>query len=201
MKMFHILFLLPLLLLSGCGYRFDGGGEKISVSVPYVQGDHEGELTEALVWALSRSPSFRYTHGEGDWILQVRFLKSANDRIGYRYDRRNDKNGTRRKNIVGIENRKTSTVEVTVLSAATGCRVLGPQVVRAHADYDYVDPNYIGDLAFDNLDGQQETSIAFSLGQLDSVGAAGEDATYPIFRRLARTIVEGMLASGGECDP
>ncbi|NGX37814.1 MAG: hypothetical protein K1000chlam2_00977 [Chlamydiae bacterium] len=189
------LALLLLLALCACGYHFDGG-EKIAVSVPYVIGDQEGELTDSLIWALSRTANFRYTQDEGDWILKAKVVDTFNDRIGYRYDR-DPKTGDIRKNVMGTENRKSITVEVSVVNGTTGKLILGPQKVKADADYDYVDPNSLRDVSFiDPATGVRTTSIAFSLGQLDSVGAAGEDATYPIYHLLARKIVDGMLATG-----
>ena len=184
-----------LLILSACGYHFDGR-EKIAVSVPYVVGDQEGELTDALIWALARTPNFRYTDEEGDWVLKAKIVNTTNDRIGYQYDR-DPISGKLRTNVVGTENRKAITVEVSVMNAATGKLILGPQKVKAEADYDYVDPNSLRDLSFINpVTGVRETSIAFSLGQLDSVGAAGEEAAQPIYRSLARKIIDGMIASG-----
>lgn len=186
-----------LCILTACGYRFDGG-EKIAVCVPYVVGDFQGELTDALVVALSETANFRYSKHSADWILKVKILGIKNDRIGYRYDRR-DKSGELRKNVIGIENRKGINVEVSVENATTGKLVLGPQIIEADADYDYVDPNSLQDLSFiDPATGTRTTSIGFSLGQLDSVGAAGEDAIYPIYKRLAQKIVDGMIASGDE---
>lgn len=82
-----------------------------------------------------------------------------------------------------------------------GKPVIGPQTIKAFADYDYVDSNSLQDLSFiDPSTGTRVTSIAFSLGQLDSVGSAGEDALHPIYRQLAQKIVEGMVASGDWTD-
>lgn len=181
--------------LAGCHYHLENG-ERIAISVPYVTGDFEGELTDALIWAISRAPQFHYTHGEGDWTLKVKILGEDNDRIGYKYDR-DKKSGELKNNLIGIENRKTITVEVTLVSNATGCNLIGPQVVKADATYDYFDQNSLKDLTFIDLEGTTQTSVAFSLGQLDSVGAAGEDATYPIYRILAQKIVEGIIGTGG----
>jgi hypothetical protein len=200
-KKFHIRFLNLLrysflLLFSSCGYHIDGE-DAISVSVPYVIGDYEGELTDALTSALSQSANFRFTNGQGDWILKAKILRATNDRIGYRYDR-DPKSGKLRDNVIGIENRKGITVEVQVIDAYTGKQVLGPQVIKASSDYDYTDSNSLQDLSFiDPKAGHRITSIDFSLGQLDSVGSAGEDAIYPIYKRLAQRIIDGMIASGG----
>ena len=89
-------------------------GEKISISVPYVVGDYEGALTEALARAISRTANFEYSKDDGDWILNAKIIKTNNDRIGYRYDR-DPKSGDLRKNIIGTENRKEISVEVSVL--------------------------------------------------------------------------------------
>jgi len=185
-----------LIFLSACGYHFDGG-DPIAVSVPYVIGDFEGELTDALISALSRSASFQYAKGQGDWILKAKIIGTTNDRIGYRYDR-DPKSGELRDNVMGIENRKTISVEICIEDATTGKQILGPQIVKAGSDYDYVDPNSLQDLSFiDPKAASRTTSIAFSLGQLDSVGSAGENAIYPIYHKLAQKIIDGMIASGG----
>jgi len=189
-----VLLFIITLALSSCGYRFDGG-EKITVSVPYVQGDFEGELTDALVSALSHTSQFRYTQGQGDWTLKAKILNTDNQRIGFRYDRRPDKEGQRRKNIVGVENRKEISIEVKVVNSTTDALVWGPHIVKADATYDYVDPNALQDVAVVNL-GTDVPSVSYSLGQLDEVAAAGEDAIYPIYRRLARRVVEGLIIAG-----
>lgn len=188
-----VLFLI-FISFSSCRYSL-GGGERIAISVPYVVGDFEGELTDSLIWAIARTPSFKYCHGEGNWILTAKILGTDNERIGYRYDQ-DEKTKVLKNNLLGIENRKTITVEITVTSSATGEKIIGPQVIKASADYDYADPNSLADLSFENFNGKRATAIDFSLGQLDTVGSAGEDAIYPIYRRLAQKIVEGMLATG-----
>lgn len=190
MKLISV-FVLCLSFLTSCGYHF-AGTEPIFVSVPYVQGDFEGELTDAIIAAISKTSQFRYAHGKGDWILKAKVLDSHQERIGFRYDRRPGEDGKRRKNIVGIENRKEIEVEVQVINATTDAVVWGPHVIRADATYDYTDPNVLREEAvFEG--GTLVPSVAFSLGQLDSVGAAGEDSTYPIYQHLARKIVEGLL--------
>lgn len=183
------------LLLAACGYRVDGL-DPITVCVPYVLGDHEGELTDALAFALARTANYRYVEDGGEWTLNAKIVGDRNDRIGYRYDR-DPKSGKLRDNVIGIENRKNITVEVKVVKNSTGELVLGPQKIKASVDYDYDDPNSLIDLSFVNPESSSRvTSIDFSLGQLDSVAAAGEDAIYPIYRLLAQRIVDGMIAAG-----
>ena len=192
----RVLLSIALLFLSACGYHFDTH-EPIAVSIPYVIGDQEGALTNALVQAISRTPHFRYTSPDGaDWQLKVKVVKDESNRIGFRYDR-NPKSGELRKNIIGTENRKELAVEVSVISCCSGKTIIGPQTLKADASYDYVDPNSLQDLSFiDPQTGRRLTTIAFSLGQLDSVGSAGEDALSPVYARLAQKIVDGLTLSG-----
>jgi len=194
--------LILLLLLTSCGYRFEGG-EKIAISIPYVQGEFEGELTDALAAALSNTSQFRYTRGPGDWTLKAKLLGTENDNIGYRYDQKPLK-GTEQPNVIAVENRKIISVEVSVVNSTTGTLVWGPHILKADTTYDYVDPNALSDVAaFFRKDAEGDvipdsviSTMDFSLGQLDSVGAAGEDAIYPIYKEIARKVVEGLVAAG-----
>ncbi len=142
------LFFPVFLLLAACGYRVDGL-DLITVSVPYVLGDHEGELTDALAFALARTGNYRYVEDGGEWTLNAKIVGDRNDRIGYRYDR-DPKSGKLRDNVIGIENRKNITVEVKVVKNSTGELVLGPQKIKVSVDYDYDDPNSLLDLSVVN---------------------------------------------------
>ena len=122
-----------------------------------------------------KNADFRYTDGQSDWTLRAKITNATNDRIGYRYDR-DPKSGNLRDNVMGIENRKTISVEITIEDSQTGKCILGPQIIKAGADYDYDDPNSLQDLSFINpATGRRATSIQFSLGQLGNVGSAGEN--------------------------
>lgn len=184
--------LLFLLFFASCGYHIESG-EKIAISVPYVQGDIEGMLTNEIVRNLSTTTQFQYTQGDGNWLLQAKILSFGDDRIGYRYDR-DDVSGKRRTNVVGVENRLSLCVELSIVSCATGKCILGPKIVKADTEYDYYDPNSLKDVSFTNNLGIRQTSVGFSLGQLDSVEGAHNDAYLPLFQNLAKKIVEGLIA-------
>jgi hypothetical protein len=132
-----------------------------------------------LIWAISQAPGFEYCHGEGNWILVAKILGADNERIGYRYAR--DEKESLKNDLIGIENRKTITVEVAVQSAATGKNIIGPQVIKEDVTYDYANQDSNRDLKVIYPDGKAMSTIGFSLGQLDTVGSAGEDAIYPIY--------------------
>ena len=171
------------------GYRV-ATSDTIAIEVPYVVDDHEGKLTNALAYALSTTAQYRYVQKRGDWVLKVAVLSDKNDRIGYRYDR-NPVSGKLKESIAAAENRKHITAEVKVIKASTGELVLGPQKIKVSAAYDYDDPSVLFDLAFtDPQSGATQPLIDVSLGQLDSVAAAGENAVEPIYKELAQRIIE-----------
>jgi hypothetical protein len=191
------LFFVPLLLFFGCGYHFEGSERSegvVSISIPYIKGDGEGQLNAALAKALGASGLFDYVQNGGDWILQAAIIADGDDRIGFRYDR-NPTTGKRRDNIVGTENRRSLSVQVILVDARTQETVLGPQIISATADYDYVDSNSIRDLTFVTTQGVPEKVLDFSLGQLDSVEGAHDDTSAVAYRLLAQKIVDGLIVN------
>lgn len=184
--------------MGSCGYRFqeDKSTEKVvTISIPYIKGDIEGQLNMELVRVLSSDPHFEYRQNGGMVVLEVAVVNDDDERIGYRYDR-NPSTGHRRQNIVGTENRRNLTVEVKLIDSYTEEVIIGPVHVKARADYDYIDSNSIRDLTFTNSAGRTQTVINFSLGQLDSTEGAHDDAAVPIYRQLAQKIVDGIVSQG-----
>lgn len=200
-KLFGYTTVLCLFLLSGCGYHFEGTEKQastVTISVPYIKGDPEGELNKELIHALSSSGQFDCVHSGGMFILEAAIIADSDSRIGYRFDR-NPTTGKLRDNIIGTENRRALSIEVKLINAYTQEIVAGPQLITAHADYDYVDSNSVRDLTFVGPHGSAQTVIQFSLGQLDSVEGAHDDSAKPIYQILAQKIVDGLIVKSG-CD-
>jgi hypothetical protein len=178
------------IFLQGCGYHTTD--QQNTISVPFVKGDGNGQLTTEIIHALTATGHFEFRKSGGNLELQVAIISDTDDRIGYRYDR-NPTTGKLRKNIIGVENRETITIEFKLVDGYTQEILHGPEILTASADYDYVDYNSIKDLTFIQPDGTPTTSIDFSLGQLDSIEGAHDDAQTPIFRKLAQKIADGLL--------
>lgn len=188
-------FLAALLLLSGCGYHFEGGGDQggmTSISIPYIKGQGLGQFNTELAQALSSSGVFDYVQSGGELILQVAIIADGDDRIGFRFDR-DPTSGKLRDNILGTENRRSMTANVTLINAHTEETIFGPEVVSAIADYDYVDSNSIRDLTFTTSKGKHQRVLDFSLGQLDSFEGAHDDSAIVLYRILAQKIVDGLI--------
>jgi hypothetical protein len=187
-------FLLPLLFLSSCGYKLaeeERPPERETVSVPYVVGDAAGQFTNELIRELGTA-GYQVENKEGNLILKVSIIQDGSERIGFRYDR-DDSDGKRQNRLINVESRKVVTAQVTLLDGISDEILLGPINVICDADYDYVDFDSPRDLAFTDLQGQRLQTINFSLGQLDTIEGAQDDALIVVYRRLAQRIVDGLV--------
>lgn len=176
------------MIFAGCGYHLTEEEEKPVISIPFVQGDYEGQLTNELIRAILAGGQYHYSNHGGEYLVQVKVVGDHTDRIGFQYDRK-ELSGKRLKNLQAIENRRTISAEVVVIDTASGEPIADPIVVSASSDYDYVDINSVRDLAFTTPSGQTESVLNFSIGQLDSVEGAQDDAILAVYRRLAQKIV------------
>lgn len=184
-------------LFSSCGYRFSAeccSEKKISLSIPYVVGDLTGELTQALIQAVSASSRFVYSPHDGDYILRVEMVGQGEEKVGYRYDREGDK-GKRKSNIVPTEDRLSIAVHATLVDESSDEVVAGPFSATAFTDFDYVDTNSIKDLSLPQTGAVRQTSISFSLGQLDSIEGSHGNAAELLYRSLAQKVVSGLYLS------
>lgn len=184
-------FLFFFLFLSSCGYHLDKVAEPLSIDVPYIEGDKDGLLTHELIYQMSNNGFFEY-HKNSNYVLQVNILDIVNDQIGYRKDR--DPDGNLRKNLVATENRLTISAQVTLVSTLDNSVLYGPKIFTAFEDFDYVDQDTIDDLSFIDKQGNRETVLAFSLGQMESIGCAQDVALKPLYKKLSLAIVSAIRA-------
>lgn len=189
-----------LLLFSACGYHFEeeefGQEFRRTLSVPYVEGDTQGQLTNELIRQIANSGRYEYVREGGSLTLHVEIVGDTSSKIGYRYDRRDQscQPCERIKNIQPVEARREITVEVSLYDEASMVELLKPTLVRGTSEYDFVGTHSICDLSFINH-GRRVTVESFSLGQLDSIEGAQDDGVIPLYRNLARQILIGLLKS------
>src|SRR5258706_12209157 len=113
------LFVLSIFLASGCGYHFEGNkveGRTVTIAIPYIKGDLDGQLNAELLRALSSSGYFDCVQSGAELTLEASLTAEGDDRIGYRFDR-NPESGQLRDNIVGTENRRAISVNVSLIDS------------------------------------------------------------------------------------
>ncbi|MEI6242906.1 MAG: hypothetical protein WCP39_05835 [Chlamydiota bacterium] len=181
------------IFLSGCGYQVGSRVKEVSsLSIPYVKGDDEGFLTSELVSSFASSGFFSYVHQGGEYELHVEVLSKKSEQLGYRHDRKED--GSAKKNITECEGRDLVKIQVSLQEKSSGKVVFGPSVFEGFVDYDYIDQNSKRDLAFVDSSGVPHTVLSFSLGQLEPISSAQEAATHPLYRDLAKKIVDSICS-------
>lgn len=176
-------------LLTACGYHADEGEE--TLSIPYFKGDTNGALTDTVIKALATSGNFRYTDNNGNFLLEGTIISDTNENIGYQFDR-DPISGKRIHRLVPNEGRREITVEILLTDTRTQKIIYGPVRISASGDYDFVDSDSLRDTSFINAAGARESSLFFSMGQLDSINGAQATSLDPIHRRLSLKIVEGI---------
>ncbi len=192
MRLIFSLFLSCLLI--GCGYRTYEGELSChypTLSIPYIEGDINGEFTAKLTHQIATLSDFRIVRDRGDLILQAKILKDDTHHIGYQYDRKKI-SGERIERLIPNEGRRVLLVEFSLYERGTNCLVKGPFQVEATADYDFVDPDSVVNVTFLNPSGTRLSVLDFSLGQLDSSEGARDAARHPLYTQLAKKIASGI---------
>lgn len=147
------------------------------ICVPYVEGDTRGYLTRELVRELSALPQFRYGKCDADWILNVHLSPIKEENIGYRFDDRGERGEIHRR-VIPSEARARVVAEVCISEKPSGRTILGPMCVEVELDYDF---DSYANASSDNI---------FSLGQLNDRDVARDLLTEPLYRNLAKQIVD-----------
>lgn len=172
-----------LLLFSSCGYRVANQGMLPSryhtISVCYVEGDREGHLTSELVHELTSCGGFTYCREGGDLLLEVEIVEQEDDVIGYRFDR--DENEEVTKRVIATEGRLKAVAEIRGIDCSSGCTIIGPVRVTSAVDYDH---DYYS---------RGVRMPVFSLGQLDDLDVARDVAQKALDTELAREIVSYLV--------
>lgn len=191
MKTFVRKWVLFVVLFGVCGFCFScngyrwGQGEALnaysSITIPYVEGDWDGDLTAALVQQVSQSGLFRYNDSGASLALRVKILDYEDENIGFRYDR--TKHGKFTSSVIPEETRTTVFVEVMLEEVCSGRAILGPVRLSASVVFDH-----------DYYTSRNGVNV-FSLGQLTDIDDARDTAQRPLNRNLARKIVDYLAAN------
>lgn len=183
----RVVFSFLCLLCSSCGYRWANEGET-AISIPYIQGDRYGIFTSQLIRQINESSKFTFSNFNGDYCLKVSIVEVTYDQIGWRRDFLLD-NGVLQDNIRPTEERKNMKVEIRLEQSGSGEPILGPTIISAYVDYDYLDQDALQDLAFVDPATGTTTVLQFSLGQLETIESAQEASLIPLFQLLSQKIV------------
>jgi len=180
-----LVFFAFLPLLFGCGYRLGQGDSLLSgrsISIPYVQGDYDGNLTAAVIKELTSSSDVRYQNELADLLLKIEVVDYDEENIGFRYDRtRHDRI---KKYIIPVETRASLAARVELWEPCSGNLMLGPVIIKASIDFDH-----------DYYSSRHGVNI-FSLGQLTDIDTAEDTVRKPLNDLLAEKIADYLINAG-----
>ena len=110
--------------------------------------------------------------------------------IGYKHDRTED--GQVQTNIMPTESRKSVSVNIKLIDNNTGKVVFGPKTITSSIDFDYINQKAFNDSYLIDDNGQRQSVLSFSLGQLESAPNASDVASMPLYCRAAKKIVDAI---------
>ncbi len=168
----------------GCGYTVNtvpGFNEAPTISIPYVEGDVDGQLTAAMIQAVALSGEYVYQACGGTYILQARIIDDVYENIGFRYDR--TKKNCLKHYMIPVEMREGLLIEVQLIAACSGESILGPNRLYADVEYDH---DY-----YAIRDGVN----TFSLGQLTDIDSAEDAAKTPLYRNVSEKVASWLIYS------
>lgn len=181
-----------------CGYRAvsavsGADGEQVAISVPLIETDNEGILRNQLAEQLSASGKYCYSSSTNTrYQLIVKNKSDATEQIGYLWDV-NPKTGERFTLLYPNEGRRLSTFEVSVYDTHKKKTVVPAFRVSSHVDFDFVNPTDPKDIVFTDLQGQKQTVLQYSYGQVDSEEGAKLESYQPLYQHLAKQIIMNLL--------
>lgn len=180
--------------LSSCGYRwhYDYPDQlRPTVSIPFIAEDEDGALNSEVIAALENSGIVDVVSKNGTYQLRIEILSNRNEKIGYRRDPQQI-GGETKKNLLASEGRRSIDAKVSLYNGSGV--IYGPYQITANSEYDYVDGDSLKDLTFIDKKGKLVEVLPFSLGQLESIESAQEATSKPLYRALAKKIVDVISA-------
>jgi hypothetical protein len=169
-------FLVFLSFSSCSGYHFRSSSSKdtVSFNMREIIQDSRGELTEQIIQAISKDSCWKWDPKNPRFIVSCNILELSHEPLGYRYDRF-EPTAQVINRLIPIEARKKLKVEISIEDLQSN-QTSGPFYLEGFADYDFVNFDTYKDLAFTDLQGQTQSSLSYSLGQLDASQGAEEAA-------------------------
>ena len=169
----------------GCGYHNPDQDNKLSgyktISLPYVQGDTEGNFTAVLAKTLAQSGNWEYRTFDSEISLIVEIVGTKIEDVGY--NRHFNQNGQIQRWMDPNERRLSVLVKVTVIDEATQKVILGPEHLSDSVKYDFDE-----EFSEDNL-------VGFSLAQYNFFENAERIAHTSLNERLSKIVVDYLVNS------
>lgn len=174
-------------LFSSCGYHVKALKPKseTTFAVKSFLEDRQGRFKEEIIKAAS-SNSWNYCTEGSRYIIECSLGEASCVQVGYRYDRYEPTSQIINR-LIPIEGRKKINVCVSIEDTHLG-KIFGPFALEGRSDFDFVNYDTYKDLSFIDSAGRAQSSLAYSLGQLDANEGAEEAALSNCYKSIAAQI-------------
>lgn len=198
-KVSGMLLAVTFVLFSGC-QRYGVNEEKTSKAssstlfIAPIAGDSKGQIAAALIASLDSSSicwQFAPSQDSAQYTIHLNVVDTQTSTIGYRYDRE-DLTKAKIDRLIQDESRSTLVLEGSLHRRGEKKPVLEPFRIEGSCAYDYINSHALVDAAFINDEGQLESVLEFSLGQLDALDGAIEASGEALLKDLAQNFSSGM---------
>lgn len=178
-----------------CGYRAIGSfkdNEIVALSIPLISSDEDGRLRDNLAVLVASTRKYKYTSFNSRYQLLVKIESDETEHIGYMWDR-DSIVGERLNKLYPSEGRRSVVAKVIIIDTITNKDLIEPFTVTVNSDFDFVNPTSIKNIEFTDTSQQKQTSLQYSLGQLDSQEGSSVEVAHPLFDKLAEKIIRFLL--------
>lgn len=182
--------------LTSCGYQSVAyqlrSKEKAEVSIPLIQGDENGSLRYDLAKQLSQVPGFRYSSDvKAQYRLDVKILQDASETIGYVWDE-DPITGAFIKRLYPNEKRHKLKVSVSLFDTVSNKIVVPTFQIEDTVDFDFVNPTALKNIEFKDIQGNRQSVLQYSLGQLDSEEGAKQESFEPLSKSISDQMIQAL---------
>ncbi len=175
----------------------------LKVCIPLIEGDKQGQLTAMVIRKLcSQSMTWNYepVQSRADYVVHLAIINAESNPLGFKYDSLNvydsshisDFIDVRVDRLVQDEVRRVIVLEGRLCKGVKNKQVGDSFRVEGSCDYDYLNSYAVFDAAFINQEGDLESVLDFSLGQLDGLDGAQTTSTEALYSDVADNFIEGL---------
>ena len=182
------------ILCSSCSYHFVDSSRSYSFNILPIKGDQDSLLLSSLTAEIMKNSQFIYSAFNSQYDVEIIFKQLDTDHVDYQYQTEAVSNEIINR-LSPVEGEHDLIVSFSLTNKNNRKKVLGPIEFRQIVNYDFSDYRSYNDLTFIDLQGQSQTVLNYSLGQLAAEDDARASAKVAAYKAIAKKIAAYLSAN------
>ncbi len=196
--LYNWIAIVAVFLFSACGYQLVNSSDiATSIGINPIKGDHDGIFLQSIINELAKSSFFSYEAFSPHLEVKVLISQLDTKNIDFQYQT-DDHTGEIIDRLSPVEGSHDLIVNMTVTDVRTNKKILGPVEFRQLVDFDFSDFRSYNDLSFVDPQGLNQTTLAYSLGQLAAEDDAKLSAKSALYKKISKKMVAFLNAYLGK---